>query len=112
VSATGFHADDVGWFVTGLDLGAQGVMVVASDQIFDAEFSVETETVRDFDAWWRPLGRRASGPSSYTASFRGREFHVVYAPTYREAMARLFTDWSPPEPKARALHTSVPEVLP
>lgn len=68
----------------------EGVMLLASNELTEAELNVERDIVRDF-----PGSRQMVVNERYTLSAEMRRYVTIIAPTYAEAFATLFKTWSP-----------------
>ncbi|WP_143546286.1 hypothetical protein [Rhodococcus sp. 14-2496-1d] len=67
-----------------------GVMLLASNELTEAELDVERDIVRDF------LGSRQTVVNErYTLSAEMRRYVTIVAPTYADAFATLFKTWTP-----------------
>lgn len=87
-----------------------GVMLMASTELNEVELRYEA----DRDEWADPFGRICVTPPRHryylTTEMRG--YTVVVAPTYPEAFARLFGQWSPSENPQDVLDAVVRAVQP
>lgn len=76
--------------------GSQGVVLVASTQLNSAELSMELiATAGDLLGQW-PLPK-------YMVSADMREYVLIFAKDYGEAMRYLFEQWQPPETRRAAI---------
>jgi hypothetical protein len=87
------------WMIAGLPNG-DGVRIVASTKLDYGELSLEPN-------FWENTWNEWFIHSSPTAvfSFRARQFVVIDAATYEEALKKLFGQWSP-SPSYSALPSS------
>ncbi|WP_156148949.1 hypothetical protein [Rhodococcus sp. MEB064] len=66
------------------------VMVVASDKLTEAQLEAEHDYIRTFGS-----NNATRIHSTYTLSVEMRQYVAVTAPTYAEAFAKLFDQWTP-----------------
>ena len=98
------------WVIVGIDVDRQrfvetgqaagvdaGVMLYASTKLTEGELRARTTMPDLFD---RDTQNRYRFDVSYSLTVEMGQFVVVVAPTYEEALARLFRQWQPEQTKA------------
>lgn len=94
--------------IVGVPAPDGGVYVYASDHLWEAHFSMESDPIYMQDGYLRRVVD--PGPRTFTITTTGGNLLIAKGRDYAEAVSALFRDWQPEHRERKGLPAATPEL--